>query len=44
MTFKARVRSMLTSKQAQRVAARIAAGFTTTSKEVVAKQGGMARG
>ena len=44
MAFKARVRSMLPSKQAQRVAACIAAGFRTTCKEVVAKQGGMARG
>ena len=44
MAFKARLRSMLASKRAQRVAARIAAGFRTTCREVVAKQGGMARG
>ena len=41
--FKARVRSMLSCKQAQSVAARIAAGFRTTCKEGVAKKGGMAR-
>ena len=44
MAFKARVRSILASKRAQRVAARNAAGFKTTCKEVVAKHGGMARG
>ena len=44
MAFKARLRSMLASKQAQHVAARIAAGFRATCKEVVSKQGGMARG
>ena len=36
--FKARVRSMLSSKQAQSVAARIAAGFRATCKEVAAKK------
>ena len=42
--FKARVRSILASRGAQDVAARIAAGFRNTCKEVVAKHGSMARG
>ena len=42
--FKARVLAILASKEAQHVAARIAAGFRTTCKEVVAKKRGMARG
>ena len=42
--FKARVRGILASKQAQTVAGRIATGFRKTCKEVVAKKEGMSRG
>ena len=41
--LKARIRSVLASHRAQVVAGRIAAGFRTTCKEVLAKKGGMAR-
>ncbi|CAE7263888.1 unnamed protein product, partial [Symbiodinium natans] len=43
LAFKARVRAVLASQRAQRVASHIAAGFKKTCKEVVAKKGGMAR-
>ncbi|CAE7245581.1 unnamed protein product, partial [Symbiodinium natans] len=43
LAFKARVRAVLASQRAQRVASHIAAGFKKTCKEVVSKKGGMAR-
>ena len=43
LAFKARVRAILSSRRAQTVAARIAAGLKKTCKEVIAKKGGMAR-
>ena len=43
LAFKARVRAIVSSQRAQRVASRIAAGLRNTCKEVIAKKGAMAR-